>query len=127
MYRGGQRLFCDDLETKPLPNDPLILVTGASGYVGGRLVTELLARGYRTRAMFRLPQVPHPRTWKGVEVVYADSREPDQLRQALRHVDVAYYLIHSLGVRRQDFETPDLVAASNFRAVAAECGVKRII
>jgi len=95
--------------------------------VGGRLVTELLARGYRVRVMFRSPQVPCPRSWKAADVTYADSRDAHQLRQALRRVDVAYYLIHSLAVRGRDFETPDLVAASTFRAVAAESGLKRII
>lgn len=124
---AGTRLFCDDLETVPRRDDPLILVTGASGYVGGRLVPELLARGYRVRAMFRNCQSPCPRSWKGVEVAYADCRDPDQLRHALRRVDVAYYLIHSMAVRGEDFETPDLHSASTFRSLAAESGVQRIV
>ncbi|MHC4547599.1 MAG: SDR family oxidoreductase [Planctomycetota bacterium] len=127
MGRSGPRLFCDDLGTEPLDSDPLILVTGASGYIGGRLAPELLARGYRVRAMFRHPQTPYARLWKGVEAVYADCLDADQLRRAVRRVDIAYFLIHSLAVRRRDFETPDLQAASTFRGVAAECGVKRII
>ncbi|MHC4934346.1 MAG: NmrA family NAD(P)-binding protein, partial [Planctomycetota bacterium] len=127
MCASFQRLFCDDLATHPLPGAPLVLVTGASGYAGGRLVPELLARGYRVRAMFRRAQVPYPRTWKGVEVVYADCLDPHQMRRALDRVEYAYYLIHSMAVRRSDFETPDLTAASTFRTVAAECGVRRII
>ncbi|MFQ5845330.1 MAG: DUF2867 domain-containing protein, partial [Planctomycetota bacterium] len=87
----------------------------------------LLARGYRVRAMFRSARLPYPRSWRGVEAVYADSLDPAGLRHALRRVEVAYYLIHSLAVHGRDIETPDLRAASNFRAVAAECGVKRII
>ena len=127
MEPSAPRLYCDDLETTPLPDRPRILVTGASGYVGGRLVPELLARGYRVRALFRDPRAPYPRTWKGVEVAHADCSRPHEIREALRGVHAAYYLVHSLGVGSKDFETPDLLAASTFRAAAAECGVSRII
>ncbi|HSR10754.1 MAG TPA: NAD(P)H-binding protein, partial [Thermodesulfobacteriota bacterium] len=72
-----------------------ILVTGASGYIGGRLVPELLARGYRVRVMVRAPSRSHKERWPGVEVVTADAMDPARLRIALRGIDTAYYLIHS--------------------------------
>ena len=72
------------------------LVTGASGYIGGRLVPELLAAGYGVRCMARDPGKLDGRPWSG-EVAVADVMDGAAVRCALEGVDVAYYLIHSLG------------------------------
>ncbi|HRV61031.1 MAG TPA: NAD(P)H-binding protein, partial [Solirubrobacterales bacterium] len=83
--------------TWPMPSPrKLCLVTGATGYIGGRLVPELLAAGYRVRVLSRHPDRLRDVAWfDEVEVVRGDAGEPDQVREALRGVDVAYYLLHS--------------------------------
>ena len=74
------------------------LVTGASGYIGGRLVPELLAAGYSVRCMARDPGKLSDRPWSAqVEITAADALDRSGVRQALDGIDVAYYLIHSLG------------------------------
>ena len=74
------------------------LVTGSSGYIGGRLVPELLAAGYRVRCMARDPGKLSDRPWTDdVEIAAADVMDAAAVRRALQDVDVAYYLIHSLG------------------------------
>src|SRR3954449_9591203 len=93
------------------------LVTGATGYIGGRLVPELLAAGHRVRVMARHPEGLRDRPWGGqVEVVRADANDAESLWDALAGVDVAYYLIHALGTR--DFEDTDRRTASTFATVA---------
>src|SRR5699024_1496701 len=73
---------------------PLVAVTGVTGYVGGRLVPELLAAGYRVRAVARHPDRLRGRSWYAdVETATADAADPAQIRAALDGVDVAYYLI----------------------------------
>jgi uncharacterized protein YbjT (DUF2867 family) len=77
---------------------PLVLVTGAAGYIGGRLVPELLKAGYRVRVMARWPRHLADREWcDQVEILQGDAADRVSLIDALRGVDVAYYLIHSLG------------------------------
>jgi len=106
---------------------PLVLVTGATGYIGGRLVPELLAAGFRVRVMARRPRHLTAREWHDrVEIVLGDAADPDSLTEALRGVDVAYYLIHSLGTGA-DFESLDRTNAQNFAAAARVCGVSRIV
>ena len=106
---------------------PLVLVTGVTGYIGGRLVPELLRAGYRVRAMARHPQVLRDRDWRGdVEVVQADASDPDQVREALEGVDVAYYLIHALGTGPR-FESRDRHTARTFAVAARNAGVGRIV
>jgi uncharacterized protein YbjT (DUF2867 family) len=103
------------------------LVTGASGYVGGRLVPELLAAGYRVRCMARRAGRLSGFGWTGqVEVTEADALDAGSLRRALAGVDVAYYLIHSLG-SVPAFETADRAAAQTFAACARDAGISRII
>ncbi len=102
-----------------------VLVTGATGYIGGRLAPRLLAEGYAVRCMTRsagrLRDVP----WADdVEVVEADALEPGTLGAALRGVDVAYYLLPSIG---DGGEETDRRAAEAFAAAAAEAGVRRIV
>ena len=119
--------YCDDLPTSPLPDVKTVLVSGANGYVARRLVPELLYRGYRVRCMFRkMPLTPilsHP----NLEYVCADAMDPSQLRPAMQGVDVAYFLIHSMRLIKSKFRQADKEVARNFREVAEECGIKKII
>jgi uncharacterized protein YbjT (DUF2867 family) len=107
--------------------DRLALVTGSTGYIGGRLVPELLEAGFRVRAMARRPHTLRDRPWRDqVEVVRADAGDPDDLRAALDGVDVAYYLIHALGTG-STFEESDRRTATTFASAAAAAGVGRIV
>lgn len=107
---------------------PLILVTGATGYVGGRLIPRLLKKGYRVRAMVRgSKERLHGRSWQNqVEIVVGDVLDPASLTDALTGVTAAYYLIHSMSGNKK-FTQRDITAAQNFSQAAAETGVKRII
>jgi uncharacterized protein YbjT (DUF2867 family) len=104
----------------------LCLVIGATGYVGGRLVRELEARGERVRCLARRPEFLQPRVAAGTQVVRADALVPESLVPALAGVDVAYYLVHSMG-SGGDFESEDRRAAHGFAAAAREAGVRRIV
>ncbi len=122
-----ETLFCHDLPTVPVPEVGLVLVTGATGYIGGRLVPELLARGYRVRVMVRREHPVHRQSWPGAEIVIADALAIESLEAALEGVSVAYYLIHSMLLGREEFVQADRQAALNFKRVAEEQGIKRII
>ncbi len=103
------------------------LVTGASGYIGGRLVPELLERGYAVRCMARDQGKLSGRPWSGdIEIAVADALDPAAVRAALAGVDVAYYLIHSLGTG-ESFEQRDRDASRVFASAAAAAGVQRIV
>jgi uncharacterized protein YbjT (DUF2867 family) len=98
-----------------------VLVTGATGFIGGRLVPELQTAGYDVRAMTR-----RPAEYDGPgEPVGADVQDRATLGPALEGVDVAYYLVHSLDA--DDFEERDARAARDFGAAAAEAGVRQIV
>jgi uncharacterized protein YbjT (DUF2867 family) len=102
------------------------LVTGATGYVGGRLVPRLLAAGYRVRCLVRAPDRLRDVPWIGqVEIVRGDVTDPAGLADALAEVDVAYYLVHALA--RADFEAVDRAAAGTFAVAARAAGVGRIV
>jgi uncharacterized protein YbjT (DUF2867 family) len=120
-------LFCHDLPTRPLRDAGTVLVTGASGYIGGRLVPELTARGYRVRVMVRADATTCRVRWPDVEPVEADALNPESLEKALAGVHTAYYLIHSLLLGPRGFETADRLSAIHFRDAAARSGVERII
>jgi uncharacterized protein YbjT (DUF2867 family) len=120
-------LLCHDLPSKPRLDMGKILVTGASGYIGGRLVPELLARGYSLRVMVRAASPIYKEHWPEVEIVVADALNMESLRAALEGVDTAYYLIHSLLLGPKEFASADVQAARNFRIAAQEKKVKRII
>lgn len=120
-------LFCHDLPAEPRPEIGTILVTGASGYIGGRLVPELLARGYRVRVMVRAPSPEIEKGWPDAEVVVGDVLDPGGLDAALEGVHTAYYLIHSLVRGPEQFEAADLQAANNFRDAAERSKLQRII
>jgi uncharacterized protein YbjT (DUF2867 family) len=105
---------------------PRCLVTGATGYIGGRLVPVLLDAGYRVRVMARHPERLRDHPWIGqVEVVRADAADAATLVPALADVDVAYYLIHSLGTGA--FEEADRGTATAFAPAARSAGVRRLI
>lgn len=104
-----------------------ILVTGVTGYIGGRLVPALLKAGFRVRVLVRDPIRLQGRSWLSqVEVVQANVLEVDTLDAALAGIDVAYYLIHSMR-DGEDFHERDIQAARNFGTAAGRQGVKRII
>jgi uncharacterized protein YbjT (DUF2867 family) len=106
---------------------PHCLVTGATGYIGGRLVPELLAAGYTVRCMARDPGKLADRPWSDdIEIAKADVSDAAALREALTGCDVAYYLIHSLGTG-SSFEQRDRDAARAFADAAREAEVKRIV
>ncbi|WP_205687485.1 SDR family oxidoreductase [Cellulomonas endophytica] len=112
---------------RPRPDAPLVAVTGVTGYVGGRLVPELLAAGYRVRAVARHPDRLRGRPWHDdVETAEADVTDLATTREALEGVQVAYYLVHSLGSGRR-FESTDRHAALVFGQAAREAGVERVV
>jgi uncharacterized protein YbjT (DUF2867 family) len=135
-------LFCHDLPTSPPPGMGTVLVIGATGYVGGRLVPELLARGYNVRVAVRdtAQQVTWEtggasRTvwpeymvrWPKAEIVAANALDRESLNAALEGVHTAYYLIHSMVVRPPGERDRDTQAAVNFQEAAAANHVHRII
>jgi uncharacterized protein YbjT (DUF2867 family) len=106
---------------------PLILVTGATGYVGGRLVPRLLEMGYRVRCLVRDPARLQGRPWsRAVEVAAGDVLQPQNLAPLLQGVSSAYYLIHSMK-GGSNYSDRDLNAAENFSVAAHLAGVERII
>lgn len=105
-----------------------ILITGGTGYVGGRLIPLLRDRGegFQLRLMARKPEYLRARVGYDVEIVAGDVTRPETLGAALEGTDTAYYLIHSMG-SGQDFEEQDRLAARNFAEAAKVSGVKRIV
>jgi uncharacterized protein YbjT (DUF2867 family) len=105
---------------------PLILVTGATGYVGGELVKALLAAGHRVRCLVRRPEAMKPQQVAGAEVFAGDVLDPSSIRAAMKGVDTAYYLIHSMA-SAGSFEDQDRAAAQYFGEAAREAGTRRIV
>ncbi|CAB4876837.1 unannotated protein [freshwater metagenome] len=103
------------------------LVTGATGYVGGRLIPQLLADGHDVRVMVRHPERLRDFPWiDQVEVAVADAGDQEAVERALEGVDVAYYLMHSLG-SGPDFEATEARIAQAFALAAQEAQLARII
>ncbi|HYZ68528.1 MAG TPA: NAD(P)H-binding protein [Mycobacterium sp.] len=103
------------------------LVTGATGYIGGRLVPRLLDKGHTVRAMARNPDKLARRDWHDrVEAIRGDLGEPDSLTEAFDGVDVIYYLVHSMGSTK-DFVAEEERSARNVVAAAQQAGVRRLV
>jgi len=102
-----------------------ILLTGATGYVGGVLLAELLRRGHRVRCLVRRPEKLAGRAGE-VEIVAGDAGDAADLARACAGIDMAYWLVHSMesGV---DFERADRLAAERFAAAAWTAGIRRIV
>ncbi len=117
-------------KSKPIRENPfdnrLILLTGATGYVGGRLLKMLELRGFRIRCMARNPEILIPRVAPSTQVVKGNVLDLNSLKVALKGVSVAYYLVHSMG-SEGSFEENDRKAAHNFGKIAKAAGVERII
>src|SRR5688572_24103670 len=107
-------------------DDRLILLTGATGYVGGRLLRVLERQGHRLRCLARRPEFLKPKVSAETEIVAGDVLDPASLESALRGVSVAYYLVHSMG-SAGSFEENDRQSARNFGAAAKAQGVELII
>ncbi len=104
-----------------------VLVTGATGYIGGRLVPRLLEAGHTVRVLARDPDRLQGRPWQAqVEIARGDVLQASTLTPAMAEVDAAYYLIHSMG-DTADFHERDLTAARNFARAAQAAGVRQII
>ena len=106
---------------------PLILVTGATGYIASRLIPRLLERGYRIRALARQPQKLGRRSWfPHVEMVQGDVMDASTLAPAFEGVETAYYLIHNMS-SGHGYTEIELEAARNFSGAAQACGARHII
>ncbi len=118
-----------DMPCKHDPKKGRILVTGASGYIGGRLVPQLLTRGYRVRAMVRGDSPEYHSLWPQAEIAAADvlNKNTTALEKALEGIDTAYYLLHSLNLGPKEFSSADIQAAINFRKAAEKQKIERII
>jgi uncharacterized protein YbjT (DUF2867 family) len=103
-----------------------ILLTGATGYVGGRLLTALEAAGYHVRCLARRPEALQHRAGPLLEVVAGDVQDPPSLGPALAGCEVAYYLVHSMGAG-SGFGEADRQAATSFGRAARLAGVRQII
>src|SRR4051812_15759714 len=107
-------------------NRPLILLTGGSGYVGGRLIPLLERQGGMLRCLARSPDKLRPSVETATEIVKGDVLDQPSLERALQGVHTAYYLVH-LMAGSKDFEREDRQAALNFAGAARQAGVRRII
>ena len=114
------------MDHQNLNTPPSILLTGATGYIGGRLLNRLETLGHRVRCLSRHPESLASRVSPSTEVVYADMLDPASLRSAMKGDSVAYYLVHSMGASGS-FEAIDRQAAENFGKAACESGIRKII
>jgi len=126
-WRGREGYRCRDLPTPVRKDLGPILVTGASGYIGGRLVSELICRGYDVRVVVRGDAAAYEDIWPDAEVVTGNALDPDSLDRVLTGVGAAYYLIHSMVLGPREFADADLQAARNFRLAAERAGVQRLV
>lgn len=110
----------------PEDGPPVILLTGATGYVGGRLIPSLEQQGVRLRCLVRNPEKLKSQVAPTTELVAGDVRDAASLERALKGVHTAYYLVHLMSGSK-DFEKEDRLAAANFARAAADGGVRRII
>ena len=104
----------------------LVLLTGGTGYIGGRLLKALEANGKLVRCLARRPQFLQARVGPRTEVIAGDCLDRSTLQAAMAGVHTAYYLVHAMGAER-DFEEADRQSANNFASAACQAGVQRII
>lgn len=104
---------------------PRVLLTGATGYIGGRLLEALESRGIPVRCLARRPEHLARRVGPDTEVVAGNVLEPDSLPETLRGTEVAFYLVHSMG--SDDFEARDRAGAEHFAGAARSAGLRRIV
>ena len=110
--------------------DKSILVTGGSGYIGGRLIPRLLDAGYRVKALARTPEKLTERPWgrhPQLQIVQGDVLDPASLTTAVADCSAAYYLVHSMLPGVTDFAAADRQAARNMATAAAQAGLEQII
>jgi uncharacterized protein YbjT (DUF2867 family) len=104
-----------------------VLVTGATGYIGGRLIRELLAHDYKIRVLVRNPEKLRDYPFVNqIEIVQGDALDPEALDRALKGVDLAYYLLHAL-LSPNDFETEESQLATRFGEAAKNNKVQRVV
>ncbi|MBA3303631.1 MAG: SDR family oxidoreductase, partial [Acidimicrobiia bacterium] len=105
-----------------------VLVTGATGYIGGRLVPSLVEAGHKVRCVVRSPGKLDDLPWRpSVEVVKGDADDEASMTRAMEVVDAAYYLLHSMGGGHDDFAARDRRLAETFRDAAAVAGLRQVI
>ena len=114
------------MQTSVSEGEPAILLTGGSGYVGGRLIPRLEQQGVKLRCLARNPDKLRSRVRAATEIVQGDVLDRPSLDRALQGVHTAYYLVH-LMAGSKDFEQEDRQAATQFAEAAKQAGVKRII
>ena len=115
----------DSAETQRVPAGSLVLVAGASGYIGGRLVGQLLRAGFRVRCLARTPAKLDEASWRD-EVEVIQGAVEDDLTDAMAGVAAVFYLVHSIGDGR-DWTNREAAAAENVRDAAGAAGVRRIV
>ena len=104
-----------------------VVVAGATGYIGRRLVAELVAGGHHVRCLARTPNKLDAEPWRAeVEVVAGDVLDVESLAAAFHETDAAYFLVHSIG-SQPDWQTRDRTAAENFRDAAAAADLEQIV
>jgi uncharacterized protein YbjT (DUF2867 family) len=105
---------------------PKILLSGATGYIGGELLPQFERSGHSVRCMVRKPEAFFRNPASGIEVVHGDVMDPASLERAIEGVEAAYYLVHSME-HSKDFETLDRQGAMNFASAARKAGLRKII
>ena len=113
-------------ENPDVPNLPVVLLTGASGYVGGRLIPLLERQPVTLRCLSRNRDKLRPLVKESTQIVRGDVLDPPSLDEALQGVTTAYYLVHLMSGSK-DFEKEDRQAATNFAQSAKNAGVRKII
>ena len=113
-------------DLKPPSSQNIILLTGATGYIGGRLLSQLEEHGYSIRCLARRPENLEARASDTIEIFEGDVLNKDSLHKAMEGVHTAYYLVHSMG-SSGEFEMEERQGAKNFSEASDEAGIQRII